>query len=121
MDILFNHINQMNYHIKFTMECLDNKVSIPFLETKCTPNSNHIIHTAVYRKPTYTDRYLDWNFNHSIAAKRSVIQALTHRIKMVCSSPELSAEEIDYLSKVLCRNSYPHLFLRKPNNWPHLD
>ena len=49
VDILFNHINNMDGHIKFTMECPDNEGSIPFLETKFTPNPNHTIHTTVYR------------------------------------------------------------------------
>ena len=75
----------MNDHINITMECPDNEVSIPFLDTKYTSNHSHTIHTTVYRKPTHTDRYLDWNSNHPISVKRSVIQALTHRAKMVCS------------------------------------
>ena len=61
VNILFNHINQMDAHIKFTMEPPDNEGSIPFLDTKCSPNSNTTICTTVYRKPTHTDKYLDWN------------------------------------------------------------
>ena len=40
----------------------------PFLDTltKPTPNS---IESTVYRKPTQTDRYLDYNSNHPISAK----------------------------------------------------
>ena len=108
----------MDDHIKFTM---DNKGSIPFLDTRCNPNDNCTIHITVYRKPTHTDRYLDWNSNHPISAKRSVIQALTHRAKMFCSSPGLLDKEMDYLNKVLCRNSYPDWFLKKANNRPHMD
>ena len=106
VDILFNHINNMDDHIKFTMECPDNEGNIPFLDTKCTPNPNYTIHTTVYRKPTHTDRYLDWNSSHPISAKRSVIQALTYKAKMVYSTPVLLARnEMDYLNKVLHRNS----------------
>ena len=114
VDILFNHINQLDGHIKFTMESPDNEGSIPFLDTKYTPHSNHTTHTSVYRKPTYTDKYLDWNSNLPLSAKRSVIQPLTHRAKVVCSTPELLAREMDYLNKVLPRNSYPDWFLKKP-------
>ena len=39
-DILFNHINNMDDHIKFTMECPDNEGSIPFFDTKRIPNPN---------------------------------------------------------------------------------
>ena len=120
MEILFNHINQMDDHIKFTLECPHNEGSIPFLDTKCTPNPNHTIHTTVHRKPAHTDRYLNWNSNHPLSAKRSVFQALTHRAKMVCSTPELLAKEMDYLKKVLHRR-LPRLVPQKLNNRPHID
>ena len=103
------------------MECPDNEGSIPFLDTKCTPNFNHTTHTTVYRKPTHNDRYLDWNSNHPISANRSVIQALTHRAKIDCSTPEILAREMDYLNRVLHRNSYPDWLLKKPNNRPQGD
>ena len=54
VNILLNHINNMDDHIKFTMEWPDNKGSIPYLDTMCTPNHNHTIHTIVYRKPIHT-------------------------------------------------------------------
>ena len=87
VDILLNHINQMDGHTKFTVESPDSEGSIPFLDTNCSPNSN-TIDTTVYRKPTHTDRCLDWNSNHPTSAKGSFIQALTHRARMVCSTPE---------------------------------
>ena len=120
MGILFNHIHQMNAHIKFTMECPDSEGSIPFLDTNCTPYSNHTIHTTVYRKPTHTDRFLDWNANKSIPAKRSVIQALIHRAQMVCCTPRQLPKEMDYLHKVLCRNSYPEWFQKKKKTVDHI-
>ena len=119
VDILFNHINNMDDNVKFTMECTDNEGTIPFQDTKCTPNPNHTIHTNVYRK--LTQRYLDGNSNHPKSAKRSVIPTLTHRDKMVCSTPELLAKEMDYLNKVLSRNSYPDWFLNKLNHRHHMD
>ena len=57
--LLFNHINQMDAHIRFTMEPLDSEGSIPFLDTKLSPYCNSTIYIAVGRKPTHTDRYLD--------------------------------------------------------------
>ena len=77
------------------MESPDIEGSIPFLDTKCIPNSNHTIQTTVYRKPTDTDSYLDWNSSHPVSAKR-VIQALTHRAKTVSSTQLLLAREMDY-------------------------
>ena len=118
MDILFNHLNQLDDHIKSTMESPDNERSIPFFDTKCTPNSSHTIHTTEYRKPIHNDRYLDWSAKNPISAKKSVIQALAHRVKVVCSTPKLLAREMDYLNKVLYRNNYPDCFLKKPITGP---
>ena len=112
VDILFNHINQMDEHINFTMETPDSEGSIPFLNTKCSLNSNNIIYTTVYRKPTDTNRYLDWNLSQPTYAKRSVIWALTHRARMICSTQELLAKEMEYLHRILHRNDYPDWFLK---------
>ena len=56
---LQEHFNSIDLHIKFTIE-LPGTDGLPFLDTltKPTPNS---IESIVYRKHTYTDRYLDFN------------------------------------------------------------
>ena len=51
VDILFNHVNNMDDHIKFTM---NNEGSVPFLDIKYTQNPNHTMHTTAYRNPTHT-------------------------------------------------------------------
>ena len=71
----------MDAHIKFTMEPSDSEGGIPFLDTKSSPNINNTIYTTVYRKLKHKDRYLDWNSNHPTSAKRSVIQALAHKLE----------------------------------------
>ena len=75
------HLNSVDPHINFTME-LPGTDRLPFLYTltKPTPNS---IESTVYRKPTNMDRYLDYNSNHPISAKLSVIHTLIHRAKQV--------------------------------------
>ena len=61
------HLNSIDPHLKFTIE-LPGTDGLPFLDTltKPTPTS---IESTVYRKPTHTDRYLDYNSNHPISAK----------------------------------------------------
>ena len=95
---LQEHLNSIDPHIKFTID-LPGTDGLPFLDTltKPTPNS---IESTVYRKPTHTDRYLDYNSNHPISAKLSVIHTLIHRAKQVCSTPEFLAKEMDNLHKV---------------------
>ena len=59
------------------------------------------------------DRYLDFNSNPPKSAKRAVVRALTDRTKHVCSSPELLAEEMDHLGKVLRYNNYPNWMIKQ--------
>ena len=66
------------------------------------------------------DRYLDFNSNHPKSAKHVVVRALTDRAKNVCSFPELLAEEMDHLGKVLRCNNYPNWMIKQGgrNNSP---
>ena len=102
-DSLLNHLNPIDPNIKFTIEPPNDQA---FLDTFQKPSGNKII-TSVYRKPSHTDRYLDFNSNHPKSAKHAVVRALSDRAKNVCSSPELLAEEMDHLGKVLKYNNYP--------------
>ena len=105
-DSLLNYLNSIDPNIKFTIEPPNEQGAIPFLDTFPRTSGNKIL-TSVYRKPIHTDRYLDFNSNHPKSAKRAVVRALTDRAKNVCSSPELLAEEMDHLGKVLKYNNYP--------------
>ena len=70
---LLQHINSVDPAIKFTVE--DNKEdgSIPFLDTIVKPEVDGGLSITVYRKPTHTDQYLQWDSHHSHSAKFSVI------------------------------------------------
>ena len=61
---LQEHLNSIDPHIKFTIK-LPGTDELPFLDTLTKPTLNSIESTA-YRKPTNTDRYLDYNSNHPI-------------------------------------------------------
>ena len=73
------HINSVDPAIRFTVE--DNKEdgSIPFLDTIVKPEAGGSLSITVYRKPTHTDQYLQWDSHHYLSAKFSVIQTLSHR------------------------------------------
>ena len=108
---LQEHLNSTDPCIKFTIE-LPGTDGLHFLDTltKPTPNS---IESIVYRKPTHTYKYLDYNSNHPISAKLSVIHTLICRAKQVCSTPEFLAKETDHLHRVLQDNHYPTLFFQQ--------
>ena len=90
-DSLLNHLNSIDPNTKFTIEPPNKQGAIPFLDTFLRTSGNNKIITSVYRQPTDTDRYLDFNSNHPKSAKHVVVRALTDRAKNVCSSPELLA------------------------------
>ena len=107
---LQEHLNSIDPHIKFTTE-LPGTDGLPFLDTltKPTPNS---IESTVYRKCTHTDSFLDYNSNHPISAKLSVIHTFIHS-KQAFSTPEFHAKEMDHLHKVLQDNHYPAQFFQQ--------
>ena len=100
-------INSVDPAIRFTVE--DNKEdgSIPFLDTIVKPEADGSLSITGHRKPTHTDQYLQWDSHHHLSAKFSVINALSHRAKTVCSRPELLQQEMDHLRKALTKCKYP--------------
>ena len=107
------HINSVDPAIRFTVE--DNKEdgSIPFLDTIVKPEVYGSLSISVYRKPTHTEQYLQWDSHHHLSAKFSVIQTLSHRASTVCSNPELLQKEKDHPRKALIKCKYPKWALDK--------
>ena len=101
------HINSIDNQIQFTSEDSKPDGSMPFLDMMITPREDGRLSTTVYRKPTHTDLYLQWDSHHPISSKNSVqVGTLHHRAKTICSSPHMLQQE-DHLSKVLTRCRYP--------------
>ena len=107
------HINSVDPAIKFTVEDNKEDASIPFLDTIVKPEANGTLCITVYRKPTHTDQYLQWDSHHHLSAKFSVIHILSHRASTVCSNPELPQQEKDHLRKALTKCKYPKWALNK--------
>ena len=104
--VFLQHINSVDPAIRFTVE--DNKEdgSIPFLDTIVKPEADGTLSITVYRKPTHTDQYLQWDSHHHLSAKFSVIFTLSHRASTVCSKPGLLQQEKDHLRKALTKCKY---------------
>ena len=102
---MLNYLNSIDPYIKFTVEQCNAVGAISFLETLPQPNGEKIS-VSVYRKLTYTDRYLDFNSSHPIVAKRTLVIAIMDRAENVYSDLVILAKEVEDLGKVLCYNNY---------------
>ena len=72
-----NSLNSMDPHISFTIEHESNN-QLSFLDTLVSRDSEKL-NVDVYRKPTYTDRYLDFDSHHDKKHKISAAATLLHR------------------------------------------
>ena len=103
----------MHPAIQFTTEEQKQDGSMPFLDILVTPQEDGTLTTRVYRKLTHTDQYIQWDSQHNLACKYSVINTLTHRAKAVCSSSQLLKEELKHLEEALTQCKYPRWAFQK--------
>ena len=80
---------------------------MPFLGILITPKEDGSLSTSVFRKPTHTDLYLQWDSHHTISSKYSVAGTLYYRAKTICSDPQLLKKEEDHLCQALQKCKYP--------------
>ena len=93
MTSFLEHLNSIDEHIHFTSEEAGNDGSIPFLDVLIMPDEEGNLKATVYRKPTHTDLYLQWDSNHTVSSKYSMVGSLQHRANAICSNKELLRSE----------------------------
>ncbi|XP_067661013.1 uncharacterized protein [Haliotis asinina] len=91
---LLNHLNKQHPRVKFTMEAETND-QIPFLDILVSRTHSNQLQTTVYRKPTHSNQYVHYQYNHPPRVKSVIISTLTRGAKSVCSIK--LQEEINHL------------------------
>ena len=76
------------------------------LDTSITRSPTGSLSFSVYRKPTHTDQYLQFNSNQPLQHKLGVVKTLVHRCNTICSNEESKLKEIEHLQKVLSISGY---------------
>ena len=66
---LLEHINKVDPAIKFTVEDNQENDTIPLHDTLVKPETDNTPLITVYRKPSHTDQYLQWDSHHNLGAK----------------------------------------------------
>ena len=100
------HVNSIHQNIKFTCEDIRDDGSMPFLDSLITHKEDGSLSTSVFRMPTLTDLYLQWDSHHTISSKYSVAGTLYHRAKTICSDPQLFQKEEGHLCQALKKCKY---------------
>ena len=110
VDELLNHLNSVRPSIKFTVE-LEKDGTLPFLDTLLRRKEGGGLDVTVYRKPTHTDRYLNFQSHHPSHVKRGLVRCLYDRARSVTNSEDNLQKE-DHIARVLKQNGYPGAFIR---------
>ena len=71
---------------------------------------------SVYRKPTFTGQYLNFNSHHPYTVKKWIVRCLQHRAKTISSDTDAYQEEMISLRHNLHRNNYPECITSAPRN-----
>ena len=85
---------------------------LPFLDLLLRREEDGFISTSVYRKPTNTDRYLDFSSHHPQAHKAAVVCTLMTRAKVLPSSVLARTDEEVQVTAALQSSGYPLRFIR---------
>jgi len=110
LDDFFIHLNEIENSINLTMEQeKDNCIS--FLDIKITSTDKGTISTTIYRKPTHSNRYLNFNSNHPIEHKSAVINSLVYSANYLISSDDW--KELEHIRDVLALTGYPSWLLNR--------
>jgi len=118
-------LNSFHEDLKFTTE-LENHGSLNFLDVNLTRTANGTLQRKIFRKPTHSNRYLDWNSHHHRSQKIAVIDSLVTRALRICDNATVD-EELNFIEICLVKNGYPkrvlttriqHLLTRAPRPPP---
>jgi len=106
-DIL-NIFNSFHPRLQFTLEHNTNN-TINFLDTKIIINNNTITFD-LYKKPTFSGRYLSFHSQHPISQKKGIIFGMVDKT-MLLSHPRYHQQNLIDWINVLLRNGYPLPFI----------
>jgi len=115
VDSFLQHLNNQEPSMRFTMETEgDNKLA--FLDTSVSREPDRRLTTSIYRKPTYTDKYLAYDSHQPQSVKHGIVKCLYDRAKRIVAKPSVISKQKKHLSSVLLSNGYLLSLLTKKRN-----
>ena len=104
-----NTLNSIDPSIQFTLEH-ENNGRLAFLDTIITRKDKKLT-IDVHRKPTHTDRYLDYHSHHHHKHKTSTGKTLIHRALTLPNTEEGRTNELEHVKIAVRANNYHHILL----------
>ena len=101
-----DYLNTISTSINFTKE-LEKSGQLGFLDASVQQMEDGSLATCVYRKPTHTDRYLQYLSHHPVNQKVSVARTSFFRAISITSNKEKKLEELHQITKTLKNNGFP--------------
>ena len=82
---------------------------LPFLDVKIEKSSNKFL-ISVYRKPSFTGLYTNWNSFEPTKRKTNLVGTLVHRALKICLKSKLQ-EELNQIISILQQNGHPEIVI----------
>ena len=101
------HLNEQHPRIKFTTEQEEQR-KIAFLDTLVHRKQDGSTKLSIYRKPTHTDQYLNWNSSHHLSQKTGIFRTFQHRINTIITEEDDKEAERAHVKKALRRCGHPN-------------
>jgi len=98
--------------IKFTTEGEENG-ELAFLDTSTVKKEDGSLKVKIYRKPTHTDQYLQFDSNHPLEHKLSVVRTLHHRASTVITEDADKEKERKHVNEALKKCGYPEWAIKR--------
>ena len=104
-----DYLNSQHTCINFTCEIEADK-TLPFLDIKIQRSNGSFV-TSVYRKPTFTGLFTNFESFIPLVFKKGLIYTLMFRYFKLSSSYDIFHAELEKLKTLLKQNGYPRRFL----------
>ena len=96
-------LNESYPSLHFTMESEDDGL-LPFMDARV--RKENVFTTAIYRKPTFTGLYTQWDSYGPTSQKIALVHSLVQRARKICS-PQYLDGEVKSVQSTFEKNGYP--------------
>ena len=106
VESFITHLNSIHKDIKFTRET-EKDGCLPFLDSLICRKEDGSLELKVYRKPTHTNQYLNFNSHHPLHQKIGIVHTLRNRCDKIVTTEQDKIQERRNIDSALKVCGYP--------------